>query len=104
MSEIKPDTFQKVKPHPVLASLPDHLKDPANYYKIQKAILEAGSTKHSHGEIGEWAKCKYCQWKEWNRKETILRLGFKNGTQYILWKKTHEEIKRRMPLLDWKDK
>ena len=102
MEEIKPDTFQKPKLHPLLAMLPDYLKDPANYYKIQKAIIEAGATKHSHGEITDWAACKYCQQKQWNRKETMLKLGFKNGPQYMMWKKTHIDIIERTPLVNWK--
>lgn len=99
--EIKPETFKKPLPKSITASLPAYLKDPANYYKIQKAILEAGATRHSHGEIGEWAKCKQCQQKEWNRKEMMLKLGFKSGAQYLQWKKIMNKIDERYPLVDW---
>ena len=36
--------FPKLKTHAIVKNMPAHLKDPANYDKIQKAILEAGAT------------------------------------------------------------
>lgn len=85
----------------ITKNLPDYLKDPANYYKIQKAILEAGATRHSHGEIGEWAKCKQCQQKEMDRLLMMKKLGFQNGKQYMAWKRIMNKIDERMPLVDW---
>lgn len=84
--------------HPMLAKLPEYLKDPNNYDKIQRAILDAGATRHSHGEVGEWASCKSCKQKEIDRLMMMKKLGFESGTQYLMWKKVHEEIKRRDPL------
>ena len=80
------------KPPNSLKGLPDYLKDPKNYKKIQKTIIEAGSTPHSHGEIGEWAKCVKCSRALWRRKETMKKLGFKNAVQYFLWKKTMDKL------------
>ena len=90
----KPDISQiKIaKPNPLIAFLPAHLKDPKNYKKIQKAIIEAGATKHSHGEISEWSACKHCTYKQHARAEMMRKLGFKNGAQYMTWKRIHEEI------------
>jgi hypothetical protein len=92
------DTFEKPKPHPLIASLPDYLKDRANYEKIEKAILDAGATKHSHGEMVDWAGCKACQAKQIDRLRMMKKLGFKNAAQYMTWKKIHQEIKARVPL------
>ena len=94
---ITKETFPKAKPHPLLSALPAHLKDPANYDKIRLTILEAGSTKHSHGEMVDWAGCKVCQAKQVNRLQTMRKLGFKNAAQYMAWQKVHETIKRRDP-------
>ncbi len=102
MNDITPQAFPKAKLHPILASLPEYLKDPANFDKIQRAILDAGATKHSHGEVVDWAGCTYCQGKEWDRKEMIQRLGFTSGAQYMAWKKIHTTIKDRYPLVMWK--
>lgn len=98
MSDIKPDTFPKAKLHPLLAQLPDHLKDPANYEKVQKTILQSFMGKHSHGEVLEWATCKDCQKLFATRRTVLKKLGFKNAAQYMAWKKVHEVIRERVPL------
>ena len=84
----------------LLVSLPRHLKDPANYEKIQRAIFEAGASTCDHSDVYEWAGCMKCQRKQWNRKETMRRLGFETGHQYLLWRRAHEQIRslRRDPL------
>ena len=41
----------KPKVNPLVAEIPPHLKDHANFDKIRKALLDVGKTKHSHGEI-----------------------------------------------------
>lgn len=94
----KPDIHFKPKIHPILAQFPPHLKDPRNYEKIQRELLNAGATKHSHAEVIEWAGCKDCQGREWNRKEVMVRLGFKSGTHYLVWRRIMETIKSRVPL------
>lgn len=85
--------FPKLKTHAIVKNMPAHLKDPANYDKIQKAILEAGATRHSHGEIEDWAKCTKCQMALANRSETMKKLGFQTGTHYIIWRRIHEQMK-----------
>lgn len=87
--------------NPILQGMPEHLKDPANYEKIRKAILNAGATPHSHSEVLQWSGCKTCQRKQWDRKEMMKKLGFKNGQQYLLWCRIHEQIKERVPLLKY---
>lgn len=98
MTKEEAKKLPKAKPHPLLAKLPDYLKDQNNYHKIQLAILEAGATKHSHGEVVDWAKCVYCQQRLWDRKEFMYKLGFKNAAQYKAWCAVHEEIKKRVSL------
>lgn len=90
----KPDIsqFKVMQPNPLIASLPAYLKEPKNYLKVQKAIIQAGATKHSHSDMGEWAGCNTCQTKQHERAETMRKLGFKSGRQYMAWKKIHEEI------------
>lgn len=74
-------------PNPFTAGLPDYLKDPDNYDKVRKAILDAGATRHSHGDPMVWAACKTCQKAAWSRKETMKKLGFQNAQQYLAWQK-----------------
>lgn len=94
-SEITKETFAPPKPHPILATLPDYLKEPNNYDKIQRAILEAGATRHSHAEVVDWAGCKACQAKQIDRLMMMKKLGFQNAAQYMVWQKIHREIKAR---------
>ena len=88
-----------IKPtvHPIVASLPPHLKDPANYEKIQRLLIESLAGKCSHGEISEWAVCVDCQRRFAARSGVLKRLGFRNAKQYMAWKKIHETIKARVP-------
>lgn len=76
----------------VLASIPAHLKDHANYKKIKKAIIQAGATKHSHGEISEWAKCFVCQRKQSDRLLMMKSLGFQSKAHYMVWERIHEQL------------
>ena len=83
-----------------ISSLPRHLKDPANYEKIMKALYEAGASTCDHTEVLEWGGCLKCQRKQWDRKEMMARLGFQNGQQYLQWRRIHERIRnlRKDPL------
>lgn len=92
MTEITPQTFPNAKgvmtaPHSLLKNLPSYLKNPANYDKIQYALLETLASKHSHSEIQDWAKCKSCQEKVFNHKRMMKKLGFKTPAHYQIWKK-----------------
>ena len=104
MSDIKKDTFpnQKKMRH-VLDGLPAYLKEPESYDKVQKALYEVGGSTCGHSDLLEWAGCKKCQRKQWDRKEMMKKLGFQSGAQYMAWRKTHEYIKSRVPLVDWKN-
>lgn len=96
--EIKPDTFPKHAPNPLLAGLSDYLKDPANYESVQRQLLEALASPHSHSDILEWGKCAECGPKIKAHRETMKKLGFKSSAQYMAWKRVHETIKGRIPL------
>lgn len=88
----------------ILAELPEHLKDRKNYKKIMKAILNAGATKHSHGEMSEWNKCFHCQRKQNDRLLMMKSLGFQSKAHFMVFQKIHEEINRRVPLPKYNSK
>jgi len=100
---ITPKTFPKYKPgHPLLADLPEFLKNPANYEKIRRLILESIATSCTHSYILEFAKCRSCTEKMLERRALLKRLGFRSPKQFLMWRKVHEKIKERYPLVDWK--
>ncbi len=76
----------------LLAAIPPHLKDPKNFEKIYTAIAEAGRTKHSHGEVTEWATCFVCQRRANDRLLMMKSLGFASRAMYLTWLKIHQEI------------
>lgn len=99
-SEINKDTFPKYKPNPLFIGMPAYLKDPNNYVKIQKELLDALATTHSHSDVKKWSECFNCQIRVKTHRELMLKLGFKNGKQYMGWKKIMDIIinKKRIPL------
>ena len=72
---------------PITRHLPDYLKDPANYEKIERALLETLASRHSHAEVLDWHKCKSCQNKVLNHKNMMRGLGFLTPAHYYGWKK-----------------
>lgn len=97
-----PDIDIRPKLHPLLADLPDFLKDPANYEKIEADILKTFLSSCGHSDIMQWAECEKCSKKMLERRHLLKSLGFKNPAQYRAWKMVHQKIKERMPLVDWK--
>lgn len=90
--------------NPALKGLPEHLKDPANFPDIQSKILATLQSSCGHSELLDFAKCEKCTANMLKRRKLLKQLGFKNPAQYMEWRKTHEEIQRRFPLVDWKKK
>lgn len=100
----KPKDFKKYTPNPLLKGLPKYLQDPANYYDIKKKIWETLQGTCSHAEIYEMATCPKCSEKMLERRKLLKNLGFKNPQQYREWDKTHQEVRKRFPLVDWKSR
>ncbi len=90
------DNISQVKTEhklPITWSLPAALKDPANYDKIMKLLVEAGNTPHSHGDLMAWSSCLKCQRAQHNRAEAMRKLGFRSGAQYFAWRKVMEVLR-----------
>ncbi len=92
----------KYQPNPLVASLPEHLKDPANFERIKREIaLTMQGCKKNHGSIAEMALCSTCSDKMKERRLLLKKLGFKNPAQLRLWYKIHYQIQEKMPLVNW---
>ena len=104
MNTDKPNIDFRSRLNPLIADLTDYLKDPANFDKIQKTIIETLAGNCSHSDMAEWAGCAKCQKRFTERRYMLKKLGFKNPTQYREWVKVHSEIKRRYPNADWSKK
>jgi hypothetical protein len=90
----------KYTPNPIFADLPAKLKDPRNYEKVQRRLLETLATTHSHTDVEEWGRCFDCQKKVIDHKNMMQQLGFTSPAQYMAWKKTMDVIinHKRNPL------
>lgn len=104
MDKEKAKQLPKKLSNPKLVDLPPYLKDYRNFEKIQKALYDAGGSRcDSHNEVFEWANCKKCERRQWERKELMQKLGFANGAQYIEWVKVQrriQELKAKYPLAE----
>lgn len=77
----------------VFEGMPLSLKDPKNYEKVMKAIYEAGNSKCNHSDILEYSVCPKCEQARFNRVKMMKRLGFKDGQQYLAWRRVHENMR-----------
>ena len=92
---------QKYKQVDPLAGLPAFVKEPKNYMKIEKALLETLSCGKSHSDPVEMMKCSTCTENMKKRRRLMKEFGFKSVEQYFAWRKVHAEIRKMMPLVDW---
>jgi predicted RNA-binding Zn-ribbon protein involved in translation (DUF1610 family) len=89
---ITPQTFpdyQRVNP---LDGLPEYLKDPENYYIVQKALLETLSCGKTHSDPVKMAECPKCTQNMITRRKLMKQMGFKSAAQYFAWRRVHEKI------------
>lgn len=93
----------KYNGNPIFDGMPAYLKDPKNYEKIQKTLLDEIASGHSHSEIIGWYNCVDCQKKVQKRHAMMKKLGFKSPQQYLEWRKVHEKIRELMPLRKYND-
>jgi len=100
--EITPKTFPKAKP--IMSDFPPHLKDHANFQRIQIELYDAGGSTCTHREVAEFAVCQKCQDKQLERSRMMQKLGFKSGAHYLTWLKIHNKIDstRRDPIRELK--
>lgn len=98
MSALTPQSFPKAKP--VLSDLPDYVKDPANFRKIELALLDTlTGCRKSHSEVFEMSQCTKCTTNMLERRTLMKTFGFKTPAHYLAWKKVHHKIQQliKMP-------
>jgi len=92
---MKKATINKIKnakPNPIFERLPDELKDPKNFEKIERKIAKTMISDHKHSTIKQFIKCKRCEVKRQKRAKVIKELGFTSPEQYQNWKKVLHKI------------
>ncbi len=94
----KPNITHKSRVSPLLKYLPSFVKDPANVYKIERALLETLACPKLHSEVIDMAECKKCTKNMLIRRQLMKEFGFHNQAIYYAWKKTHYVMRKRVPL------
>ena len=82
----------ELKFHKLFKGFPTYLKDPKNYYKVRKLLLDILSVPHSHSELIKWSNCTKCQENVHNLNKARKKLGFKSAAQYYAWQKIMDYI------------
>lgn len=81
------DLPKKYKQHPQLKGIPDELKEIKKYREIEKKYATIMLTSHKHKTPATFAKCEECSKKVIERREYITNLGFKDYTQFMLYRR-----------------
>ena len=97
LDKSKPTEFKTSK---LLKELPKHLKNPRDYWKIKRFLLDVLGGKHSHSEMKQWASCKQCMDKANDLVMARKKLGFKTPAHYYAWDKVMSFIynPKKMPI------
>jgi len=88
----KPQIVFKNRINPLLKDLPDFVKAPENYMKIERALLDTLICRKAHAEIIEMAECRKCTTNMLERRALMKTFGFKTSAHYMTWKKIHRKI------------
>jgi hypothetical protein len=73
--------------------MPTYLKEPKNYERVVREIYEAGNSRCSHSDVLEYSTCKKCEKQRMNRVLVMRKLGFRDGQQYLAWRRVHENMR-----------
>ena len=81
------DLPKKYKQHPQLKGIPDELKDVDRYKEVEKEYASIMLTSHKHKTPATMMKCEECAGKVQERRDYIKNLGFKDYTQFMLYRR-----------------
>jgi len=81
------EKIEALPTHPLLEGIPDEVKSVEAYVVIERELFNIVKSHHKHKKIGVWMRCKHCQKRHSLQTERIVSLGFKDRSQYSLWRK-----------------
>ena len=87
MKKITLKQIGSAKVNPVFKDLPDELKDPKKFRKIEDKIMATMVSDHKHRKMENFMKCERCIAKRKRKLKAIKDFGFQNTEQYQNWKK-----------------
>lgn len=85
----------KLKPNPIFKGLPDALKNPESFKRIEDSLRLAILSDHQHKSVKEYVECKRCAVKLQRRQDLMKEFGFRSVNQYLEWKKIMDIITKQ---------
>ena len=82
----------KLEPNPIFKDLPERLKDPKNFPKIEIELFKILKTDHKHKTVRAYVTCAWCQNKLKLRQNRMKAIGFASYGQYVEWRKIMQII------------
>ena len=86
------DLPKKYKQHPMLKDIPDALKDIERYKEVEKEFASIMLTSHKHKTPAGMMACAECSKKVKERREYLIKLGFKDYGQFMLYRRVMNMI------------
>lgn len=95
MNKLDIQKVPKLKKNAIFKGLPDKLKDPENFSKIEKELSGMLKTDHKHKTMKAYVCCAWCQKKLELKQNRMKTMGFKDYSQYMEWRKVMMIIKNK---------
>lgn len=92
MKKLNLKEVPKLKKNPIFKGLPERLKDPSVYEKIERELFEAMKTDHKHKTVKQFVTCAWCQKKRELKQNKMKAMGFKSMGQYLEWRRIMQII------------
>jgi len=99
MEKLTQKQIAEAKVNPIFDGLPDSLKDPKIYGKIERAVVRVMFSDHQHKTIKQFVRCERCQAKVKRRRAVIKEFGFRDIIQYQEWKRVMDIIIQKKSLM-----
>ncbi len=87
MKQLDLNKVKKLKPNPIFKGLIPRLKDPKNFVKIEKELVDILKSDHKHKTVKTYVACVECQNKLQLKQQRMKTMGFTSYGQYIEWRK-----------------
>lgn len=87
MKKLDLTKVKKLKPNPIFKDLPERLKDPENFHKIERELFEVLQSDHKHATVKQYVSCAWCNKKRELRQNKMKAMGFQGIEQYLEWRK-----------------
>lgn len=95
MRKLTKEEIENVKENPMFDTLPEKLKDPKCFKKIETKLSNIMISDHKHKSVQTFVRCKRCLAKMNKKNEAIKELGFKDSIQYQHWKKVMQILRAK---------